>query len=49
MAERNGWTEEPSGRAEERAALVKNLKSIGIPIEKIAQATNLTEEEIEKM
>ena len=37
------------GRAEERLAVAKNLKSLGISFADIAKATGLTHEEIEAL
>lgn len=37
------------GRAEEKTAIARNLKSLGLTTAQIAQATGLTEEEIQKI
>ncbi len=36
-------------RAEEKASVAKKLLSLGVPIKHIAEATNLTIDEIEKL
>ena len=37
------------GRAEEKAAIARNLKSLGLSPEQIAKATGLTEAEIDQL
>ena len=38
-----------AGRAEEKASVAKKLLALGVPIKHIAEATNLTIDEIEKL
>lgn len=53
IEKRNEKTEWKNGMAEgkknEKLTIAKNLKEIGIKIEDIVKATNLTKEEIEKL
>jgi len=42
-------TARDEGKAEEKLAIAKNLKSLGIPFDQISKATGLTIEEIEKI
>ena len=45
----NIMTERAEGRAEEKAAIARNLKALGMTAEQIAQATGLTKEEVERI
>lgn len=45
----NIMTERTEGRAEEKIAIARNLKSLGLTATQIAQATGLTEEEIQEI
>ena len=47
--ERKGRTERKSGRKEEKIEIAKELLKIGVPIDKIVQATKLSKEKIEKI
>ena len=46
---RKGRAERKSGRKEEKIEIAKELLKIGVPIDKIVQATKLSKEKIEKI
>jgi predicted transposase/invertase (TIGR01784 family) len=42
-------TQEEKGDKEEKQEIVRNLKALGLPIEKIAQGTGLTEKQLKEL